>query len=179
MVYKAIKMALEAHEGQKRKVDGDPYVTHPLEVGILLSQAGQDEDVVIAGILHDTIEDTHLNYDTIQTNFGKHIADLIAACSESDKSLSWLKRKTQYINGLEKASEDVLIIVCADKVSNLSSIRKDLAQHGQDLWQHFNAPKKDQAWYYGEIIKRLTPIRDQALYLKLVHLYKDVFSNEV
>ena len=175
MIYDAIKMALRAHEGQLRKVDGDLYVTHPLEVGMILSRANQSDVVICAGILHDTLEDTSLTFSEIVSVFGLEVANLVDSCSEIDKTRDWRSRKESYLLHLEHASPEVLMIVCADKISNLSSIARNLPQQGGGIWQKFNAPFESQSWYYGEVLKRLTPIKDQALYKQLKILILDIF----
>ena len=83
----AIHFATNAHKGQTRKGKPDvSYITHPLAVGILLAKAGALEDVIIAGILHDTIEDTEVTKKEIENTFGNRVAEMVDDVTEQDKS---------------------------------------------------------------------------------------------
>src|SRR5438445_65563 len=95
---KAINFAIKVHKGQTRKGKPDvPYVTHPLSVGIILSNAGAPEDIIIAGILHDTIEDCEpygsITKEIITNEFGDQVAKMVNDVTEQDKTLSWEIRK--------------------------------------------------------------------------------------
>lgn len=92
MINQAIIFATKAHEGQLRKVTQSPFIIHPLAVGCTLADAGEDEDVVVAGFLHDTVEDTDVTLDQIRDEFGDEVAELVDGCSEN-KALSWDERK--------------------------------------------------------------------------------------
>ena len=101
-IKKAIKFATKTHEvyqKQKRKGKDIAYITHPLTVGIILSQAKASEDVIVAGILHDTIEDStdekKVTIEMIEERFGKETSNLVLSVTETDKSLSWEERKKQ------------------------------------------------------------------------------------
>ena len=128
---------------------------HPAAVGMLLLEHGADDDVVIAGILHDVTEDTEVDEALLEREFGVKVARLVADTSESDKSLSWRERKEHTLVHLETASSDVKLIAAADKLHNVQSIQLDVATLGDAVWQRFNASKKDQAWYYRGVTKAL------------------------
>ena len=93
MIDLAIEVAAKAHQRQVRKETDIPYITHPLSVGIILAKAGCCDDVIIAGILHDTVEDTSITLDYIRETFGAKVASIAEGCSEPDKSLAWEDRK--------------------------------------------------------------------------------------
>lgn len=165
MVYaKAIQTALKAHEQQFRKIDASPYVIHPLEVGMLLSKYGLSDDIVIAGILHDTVEDTALTLSDIQMNFGETVAIYIDFSSEIDKCDSWENRKKDYLKRMEEAPLEVLYIICADKVSNTDSLLKNLREYGPQIWERFNAGIEKQKWYYSEALIKLERIKPHPLF---------------
>ena len=75
-VKKAIEFAKKAHEGQLRKT-GEPYIVHPLAVKKILEEWGMDEDTIIAGLLHDTVEDTSISLDEVRQEFGESVAFLV------------------------------------------------------------------------------------------------------
>ena len=99
MVEKAIVFAAKAHDHQKRKGTDIPYITHPFAVGMLLQKEKCSEEVIVAGILHDTLEDTETTFEDLTEMFGLRVANLVQAASEKDKSLPWEVRKQQTIDG--------------------------------------------------------------------------------
>ena len=102
MVQKAIDFATKVHEGQYRKGTDRPYIVHPMEVGKIVSTMTQDEEIISAAILHDTIEDTGVTYEDLKQEFGTRVADLVAAESE-DKSKTWIERKGHTLEHLENS----------------------------------------------------------------------------
>jgi (p)ppGpp synthase/HD superfamily hydrolase len=155
MIKRAIELAAKAHYNQFRKGTDIPYFAHPCNVGIILAQHGCSKEVVAAGILHDTIEDTPLTIEDIRTQFGNEVANIVEGCSEPDKSLSWMERKQHTIDFLAKASMEVKFVTCADKMDNISSIALDYDELGEDFWQRFNAGKEEQSWYYRGLVESL------------------------
>ncbi len=160
-IEEAIEIAAEAHQGQYRKGTRIPYITHPYAVGVILMEAGCTEAVIIAGILHDTIEDTHLTLDFIQKRFGKHIAHIVDGCSEN-KALRWRARKTERIEALSAASPEVCTVTCADKLHNLRTIISEHHIIGDTVWNRFHGGIQHQAWYYRSILDAISK-RDTAL----------------
>lgn len=176
MIYKAVQFAIKAHADQKRKLDGDLYVAHPLEVGVILAKEGLSDSVIAAGILHDTLEDTATTLDKIAMHFNAEVADLVNFCTEQDKTLSWQERKERYIKHLAEAPLNVLYIVASDKLSNLSSLSRSLKKHGYIDWSQFNADYASQHWYYQMILKSLQPIAHSNTYQLLQIEMQNVFS---
>lgn len=157
IIEKAINFAAKAHDGQMRKSTSIPYITHPFAVGMLLQQLNCSNDVIAAGILHDTIEDTDATYEQLVQEFGEKIAKLVLAASEHDKSLPWEERKQQTIDSLKNASLEEIQIIIADKLHNLRTIREELVSQGDVVWSRFNRGKKQQHWYYSSIVKAVLP----------------------
>ena len=94
----AKNFAIDAHDGQRRKSDkSKPMIIHPINVANILNEYGFDENVVAAGYLHDTVEDTKVTLDDLKNSFGEDIASLVEGASEPDKSLSWEERKKHTI----------------------------------------------------------------------------------
>ncbi|WP_077620522.1 HD domain-containing protein [Litchfieldia sinesaloumensis] len=155
VIEKAIIVASKAHDGQYRKLTNIPYITHPLGVGLLLMKASAREELIVAGILHDTVEDTELTLEEISDEFGEEIAELVEGCSEPDKSLSWEERKEHTITFLRTASEDIRTVVCADKLHNIRSIIRDFEGQGEQVWQRFSRGRNKQEWYYRNVAASL------------------------
>ena len=156
----AIEVAEQAHRGQFRKGTQIPYISHPRAVARILSDVGCSEELVIAGILHDTVEDTPLTLDYIRENFGAKVADIVQGCSEPDKSLTWEQRKQHTVEFLKTASAEVRTVTCADKLHNLLTIIADYEAIGDDVWDRFSRGKRAQEWYYRELAASLCDQRD-------------------
>jgi (p)ppGpp synthase/HD superfamily hydrolase len=155
IIEKALKTAAKAHEKQYRKGTDIPYITHPVAVGMILMKAGYSEELVAAGILHDTVEDTELSLQDIEQLFGLNIAQMVEGCSEPDKSLSWEERKKHTIEYLGAAPEEIRVVACADKLHNIRSITGDIDQFGDQVWGRFKRGKEQQKWYYTQVIESL------------------------
>jgi (p)ppGpp synthase/HD superfamily hydrolase len=155
IIEKALQTASKSHEGQYRKNTDIPYITHPVAVGMMLIKAGYSDDIVAAGILHDTVEDTPLTLEDIEKEFGANIAKMVSGSSEPDKSLPWKDRKEHTIEYLKTASEEIRAVVCADKLHNILSIIRDHEMVGEEVWKRFNAGKEQQKWYYINVVGSL------------------------
>lgn len=155
VIEKALQTASQAHENQYRKNTKIPYLIHPVAVGMILMKEGYDDEIIAAGILHDTVEDTFLSLADITNQFGKRISDIVEGCSEPDKSLPWEDRKKHTIESLKTASMDVRVVVCADKLHNIRSIKDDLEMNGEAVWGRFKRGKQHQEWYYRSVAESL------------------------
>lgn len=179
-VFEAIKFAADAHYGQFRKGTEIPYIIHPLGVAKTLIEHGCSEEIVITGILHDTVEDTSATLVDIEQNFGKQVVQLVEALSELDKSDSWENRKKHTIDYLKTAPIDVLLVACADKLDSIEAIRDDYEKHGEVLWSRFNSPKTKQAWYYQSIadvlVSRIEDNISRSLFTKYQSEVNKVFG---
>lgn len=148
-IRKAMRFAIKTHEvyqKQMRKGKDIAYITHPLTVGIILARAGADEDVVAAGILHDTIEDSIENKkvtsDLLTERFGAQVAGLVLSVTETDKNLSWDERKQEALDHVKDFSHESLLVKAADTISNLSEILQDYGSDGEQIFTRFNASKE-------------------------------------
>ena len=188
LLNEAIRFAVEAHAGQLRKGSDMPYVVHAMEVLSILAAISGDIELLMAGVLHDCIEDGLLPDGSggmrpvtradIAERFGERTADLVAAHSE-DKDMSWEERKQLALKELEEADDDLQNLVLADKLSNMRAIARDFKAVGEELWKRFHAPKEKQSWYYSESIdamdRRQYDDKAAPFFWELNELYKDVF----
>ncbi len=152
----ALRLAAVAHQGQFRRSSGVPYVEHAVAVAWILERAGFDEDVVIAGLLHDVVEDTPTTLAQIEQRFGRVVSELVAHCSEvktddQGRKRPWLDRKSDHLAALKDAPRGARAIVLADKLHNLLSIDIDLRE-GQPVWDGFHADRQRVLWYYRSSI---------------------------
>ena len=177
-VFHAIELAACAHRGQVRKGSGVPYLIHPLNVAKLLIQEGCVEEVVVAGLLHDTVEDTDMELADIEAEFGPGVAALVAGASEPDKAAPWEARKQHTIDSVPQAPLEVLWIICADKLDNICSLQEDLKRIGPALWTRFNRPKPAQGRYYRSLLEGLEKRLEGALVEQLRAEVDSLFAEE-
>ena len=166
MIEKAMKFATRAHEGQFRKGTQRPYIVHPAEVSEIVAEMTDDEDVICAAVLHDTIEDCEgVSQRLLAQEFSEKVAYIVAQESE-DKSKSWMERKTLTIEHLRTAPWEVQMVGLADKLSNMRDIDRDYPVAGERLWERFRM--KDKAvigWYYKGVRDALADaFKDEKLY---------------
>lgn len=156
MVERAIEFATKVHEGQFRKGTDRPYIVHPIEVGKIVSSMTQDEEIISAAILHDTIEDCEgVTAAVLEEAFTSRVAFLVDQESE-DKSKTWMERKSATIEHLKQAPRDVQMIGLADKLSNMRDIDRDYPACGEELWNRFRMKDKQTiGWYYKGIREAL------------------------
>ena len=176
-IEEAIEIAAEAHQGQYRKGTRTPYITHPYAVGLMLMEAGCSEAVIVAGILHDTVEDTDLTLGFIQEHFGEYVAGIVAGCSEN-KALRWRARKTERIEALRRASPEICTVTCADKLHNLRTIISEYDVIGDTIWERFHGEVEDQAWYYRSVLNAISE-RDAALQNGRMHAKLSKLNSDV
>ena len=161
----AFALAALVHEKQKRKSTDIPYISHPMAVAAQVSVWGGSEDQFIAALLHDVVEDGGAQYmPVIEEHFGKHVLDLVMACSDAAPQRgqpkgAWIERKEKYIANLRSAADEVLLISAADKWHNLASILADAKQLGEVVFDRFilqdferTDKKKMVLWYYKELL---------------------------
>lgn len=156
MIEEARAFAEKAHEGQFRKGTKRPYIVHPVEVADIVAGMTEDEEVISAAFLHDTIEDCEgVTEEVLRGLFGERVASLVAGESE-DKSKSWEVRKSTTIRHLKNAPRDLQMIGLADKLSNMRDIDRDYPVLGDDLWLRFRMQSKQAiGWYYKGIKEAL------------------------
>lgn len=154
-LFHAINVAAVAHDGQYRKGSAVPYFSHICGVLFVLAQLSTDEDVLVAGVLHDVIEDApeKTSLAEIEAEFGGRVAQLVAAVTKDETLSDWQDRANAYISMIENADLDVACIVLADKLHNIRSILTDHAEHGDQLWDRFNSTKQQQQWWYAEVLR--------------------------
>jgi len=163
----AIRFSIKTHEvyqKQKRKGKDVAYITHPLTAGIILARAGADEDTVVAGILHDTIEDSpeymKVTQEMIAERFGGEVNKLVLSVTEQDRSRSWEERKKESIEHIKDFSYNSILLKSADIISNTSELIDDYERdEGDRVFTRFGAPKEKILEHYqlaiGALLKAL------------------------
>ncbi len=167
-IAKALALAVEAHDGQKRKGTNIPYIAHPMGVASIALDHGADEDQAMAALLHDAVEDGGPDYAIqIRELFGDRVADIVEGCTDgipdaSGKKEAWKPRKERYISHLRNATDDVLLVSGSDKLHNARAIVEDLLRIGAAVFDRFSATRGQTLWYYTTLAEifaqRETPI---------------------
>ena len=114
--------AEEQHAGQLRKADGAPFIAHPIEVASLLYRAGATDDVIAAGVLHDTIEKTATEPSELRRRFGLRTAAIVAAVTEDEHISGYATRKAALRRQAEAAGSEALMVFAADKISKVREL---------------------------------------------------------
>ncbi len=180
-INKAIMVASRAHIGQERKTDNTPYISHPTAVAMILSEYTDNEDVIIAALLHDVLEDvkSHIySKEQMVNDFGENIVKIVEEVSEDKdpdeeigESKNWKERKQKYLDDLETDSEEAVMVCAADKIHNLMSLKVSYDEIGDKMWENFNAPKEDKKWFYSEVVKICKEKLDNDIVQKLEEVF--------
>jgi len=149
----AINTAAWAHRDHVRKGTDIPYVSHVVGVMHLVSQVTDDEDVLVAALFHDILEDVPEDYSPqrMAEEFGDRVVELVRGVTKDSTLSSWQDRSDAYLAHLREADDGSVLISAADKLHNLLSIHADLDQLGDELWGRFNSGKERQLWWYRSV----------------------------
>jgi (p)ppGpp synthase/HD superfamily hydrolase len=152
----ALLVANRKHAGQGRKGTTIPYIAHLLSVAGLVLEAGGDEDLAIAAVLHDVVEDCGgaPMLREIRRRFGKRVAHVVEGCTDTDVTPKppWRERKEDYLKHLRTADADVRLVSAADKLHNARSVLTDYREIGDRVWERFQGKRDGTLWYYRALL---------------------------
>ena len=152
----ALIFASRKHAGQSRKATAVPYIAHLLSVTGLVLEAGGDEDLAIAALLHDVVEDCGgaPMLEEIRRSFGERVAHVVEGCTDTDLDPKppWRQRKEDYLKHLQTADSDVRLVSAADKLHNARSILADYREIGESVWRRFQGKRDGTLWYYRSLV---------------------------
>jgi (p)ppGpp synthase/HD superfamily hydrolase len=156
---RAFLFAAEMHAGQGRKASTVPYIAHLMGVASLVLEAGGDEDLAIAALLHDVVEDcggTPMMKE-VRRRFGKRVANIVEGCTDTDidPKPPWRARKENYLRNLRNADQDTRLVSAADKLHNVRSTLTDYWEAGESIWARFNGGRDGTLWYYRALLDEL------------------------
>jgi (p)ppGpp synthase/HD superfamily hydrolase len=149
---RAFLFAADKHSEQARKASTVPYIAHLMGVASTVLEFGGDEDMAIAALLHDVVEDcggaTMLK--EVRRRFGNRVAKIVDGCTDSygTPKPPWRERKEGYIKHLKTADAATRLVSAADKLNNIRSILADYRQLGDAIWGRFNGGREGTLWYY-------------------------------
>jgi (p)ppGpp synthase/HD superfamily hydrolase len=149
---RAFLFAADKHAKQARKASTIPYIAHLMGVASLVLEAGGDEDLAIAALLHDVVEDCGgaPMLKEVRRRFGIRVAKIVEGCTDADTypKPPWRERKEKYIARLKKENADTHLVSAADKLNNIRSILSDYRALGESVWSRFNGGRDGTLWYY-------------------------------
>ena len=160
-ISKAIIISARAHEGQYRKGStNNPYVEHPFSVALISQKYIDDEEVFVAALLHDILEDVSdkkYSRADMQRDFGATVLGIVEDVTEPDitepTEEAWLERKQSYIDHLAEVNDiRPLIVSTADKIHNMSEIIREYENVGSRVWSFFNVDRKREIWFYESVL---------------------------
>ncbi len=156
--HRAMVFAAELHAGQVKKGGHNiPYISHLLGVTSLVIEAGGDEDMAIAALLHDAVEDQggRPTLERIRADYGERVAHIVEGCTDSEiePKPPWLERKKAYVGHVrEHADSEVTLVSVADKLHNVRAILADFREIGEPVFERFKGRKDGTLWYYRAMV---------------------------
>jgi (p)ppGpp synthase/HD superfamily hydrolase len=152
----ALGYAARLHARQVRKRTGRPYIGHLLSVTSIVIEYGGDEEMAIAALLHDAVEDQGglPRLREIRRKFGKRVARIVDGCTDSytEPKPPWRERKLAYLERLASEPADVRLVSAADKLSNARETLHKLRVHGESVFEKFEGKKEGTLWYYRALV---------------------------
>lgn len=179
---RALEFAMKAHKGQVRKGSSVPYIVHPIETALIAMTLTRDQDIILASLFHDIIEDTGYSAKDIEDAFGSRVAHMVQMESENkrkgqDASETWKIRKQEFIDGLDHKSRDEKIIALADKLSNMRATRQGYLKNDEKFWERFHQKDKNMhGWYYRTVAEKLREYENTEAWKELDRLIWEVFE---
>ena len=151
----AFRYSAGKHAGQTRKQTAVPYLSHLMAVASLVLEAGGDEDLAIAALLHDVVEDCGgmPRLREIRRKFGPRVARIVEGCTDSfsDPKPPWLERKQAYLAHLKSEDTETRLVSACDKLHNVRTVLADYRQQGESVWKRFQGKRDGTLWYYRAI----------------------------
>ena len=180
---RAITYAIQAHHGMFRKKENIPYILHPLEVVTILGGLTNDEDVLCAAALHDTVEDTGTTIDEIEALFGRRVRELVQSETENKRTglppaQTWHLRKQESLDVLKNTDDiGIKMLWLSDKLANMRSLHRLWRREGNTMWRGFNQENPvQQAWYYRSIADLVSELQDTDAWKEYKYLVDMIFE---
>lgn len=149
---RAFRYAAKKHDGQTRKQSAVPYLSHLMAVTSLVLEGGGDEDMAIAALLHDVVEDCggRPTLREVRRMFGARVARIVEGCTDSfsNPKLEWAVRKNEYLQRLKHEDDETRLVSASDKLHNVRTVLADYRQDGESIWKRFSGGREGTLWYY-------------------------------
>ena len=148
----ALKFARDKHRGQVG-IDGTwPYINHCIEVARILHRNDYSEDIIVAGLLHDTLNKSDTSLEEISLQFGEDVSQIVEHLVESsDPTLTWIQRKFEYIRSITDAPEGSVVVSVADNLQISSEILQIWFRIGDSVFLTLETSKENYKWYFRSL----------------------------
>jgi (p)ppGpp synthase/HD superfamily hydrolase len=177
-IEQAIRAAAVLHQTQLRKGSMPfPYVTHLFATAFTLLDYTNDEDVIIAALLHDTIEDTDYTIDELQEDFGGKVREIVEAVTEPkstpENRVSFSERKQVYTQQLKKGPKEAILVAAADKMHNFRTMIEDYSDAHERFVQDFGKNFDERIEAYQNIANVINNRLDGAILAEFNHVFEE------
>lgn len=178
-INEAIKLASHLHRNHLRKdKNRTPYISHLVSVAMILREVTDNEDIIIAGLLHDSLEDVpNYTYDNLIEDCGNHVADIVKHVTEpldanklEDEQLPWLERKEKYLENLRSGGVESAMVSASDKIHNTESFMLDMKKEQDEFLSRFHSSLRNKLWFNERVISIIEEklSKDHILVLRLI-----------
>lgn len=177
-IEQAIRAAAVLHKDQLRKGSMPfPYITHLTAVALTLLDYTDDEDVVIAAFLHDTLEDTDYTVDELEEDFGGRVRELVETVSEpastQEAKLTWSEKKNAYAKQLKKGPKEAALIAAVDKMHNFRTMVEDYIDAPERFIQDFGSNFDERLEVYQNIANVINNRLDGPVLAEFNHVFEE------
>lgn len=177
-IEQAIRAAAVLHKGQVRRGQTPlPYVTHLYAVAFIVADYTNDEDTIIAALLHDTIEDTDYTQEELQDDFGGNVMEIVLGVTEprtpEGQTRSWKENKKLYLKQLSKAPKGSLIVAAADKIHNMRCVVEEYYDNHSQFIADFGGSLEDRLITYQEISNVLNRKLENEILAEFNHVFTE------
>lgn len=161
-INEAIKLASRLHRDQVRKdISRTPYISHLIAVALLISSVTDDEDTIIAGLMHDSLEDVKgYTYEKLVADCGVRVADIVRHVTEPldpnklpDEQMPWLERQKIYLQNLREGGIESAYVSMSDKIHNTESLFSGFDEEGPEFMKRFSASLKNKVWFQESVLE--------------------------
>ncbi|MBK8808104.1 MAG: bifunctional (p)ppGpp synthetase/guanosine-3',5'-bis(diphosphate) 3'-pyrophosphohydrolase [Bacteroidales bacterium] len=166
-INQAIQFAALAHKNQKRKGSGVPYISHPFSVAMYLNSKFCSDNVIIAALFHDLLEDTKIKKTNIEALFGSEVLKIVEDCTD-ENLFDWKKRKLATFEKIKSGNDNLLKVSMADKMHNMLSMLEDFEIVQDKIWKKFRKAKSDYLWYFSEL-QKIYEIKSEIMETKSIY----------
>jgi (p)ppGpp synthase/HD superfamily hydrolase len=155
LLTRAYALAESAHGSQQRATDGHTFLDHVTEVGALLHDAGFDDELIAAGLLHDAVERGTLSEDELRAEVGEEISAVVLALTEDAAIESFAERKAALRDQVAAAGGRALTVFAADKFSDILGLRRGIDEFGSSVEERMGTTIASRAGHYRESVEMI------------------------
>ena len=176
-IEQAIKAASLLHQEQLRKGDVPlPYATHLMSVMMIVRDYTNDEDTLVAALLHDTLEDTDYTYEELVDDFGEKVAEIVRAVSEPQSTaldrMPWIEVKKTYAKQLRRGPKEAVLVAAADKIHNFRSVIDEYYDNHNGFLRDFGTNLDNKLEAYQNIANAINSRLSDGIVHEFNHTFK-------